>query len=117
MLPIATDSRVFRGDGKRGAVAHGQITLAHQRLTVRHACARGRTVLAGSRRRAHPPGAIGTPLPGAVDRIRAAQFGRVLTSDSIPFGGDPSWEVASVALLLAGAVRRLCGRGAEGGRP
>ncbi len=55
--------------------------------------------------------------PGAVDRIRAARFGRVLTSDSIPFGGDPSWEVASVAPLLAGAVRRLCGRGAEGGRP
>jgi ribose-phosphate pyrophosphokinase len=47
--------------------------------------------------------------PGAVDRLFAAQFGRVLTSDSIPVSADPWLEVVPIAPLLARTVRYLCG--------
>ncbi len=47
--------------------------------------------------------------PGAVDRLFAARFGRVLTSDSIPVSADPWLEVVSIAPLLARTVRYLCG--------
>jgi ribose-phosphate pyrophosphokinase len=47
--------------------------------------------------------------PGAADRLVTARFGRVLTSDSIPFSADPWLEVVPVAPLLAGTVRYLCG--------
>jgi ribose-phosphate pyrophosphokinase len=47
--------------------------------------------------------------PGAVDRLLAARFGRVLTSDSIPVPASPRLEVVPVAPLLARTVRYLCG--------
>jgi ribose-phosphate pyrophosphokinase len=46
--------------------------------------------------------------PGAVDRLIAAQFGKVLTTDSIPFSADPWMEILPIAPLLARAVRYLC---------
>jgi ribose-phosphate pyrophosphokinase len=45
---------------------------------------------------------------GAVDRLLAAQFGKVLTSDSISVSADSWLEVVSIAPLLARAVRYLC---------
>jgi ribose-phosphate pyrophosphokinase len=47
--------------------------------------------------------------PGAAERLSAAQFGKVLTSDSIPVSADSFLEVVSIAPLLARAVRYLCG--------
>jgi ribose-phosphate pyrophosphokinase len=47
--------------------------------------------------------------PGAVDRLRAARFGRVLTTDSIPVPTDPWLELVPVAPLFARTVRYLCG--------
>jgi ribose-phosphate pyrophosphokinase len=47
--------------------------------------------------------------PGAVDRLLAARFGRVLTSASIPVSADPWLEVVPVAPLLARTVRYLHG--------
>jgi ribose-phosphate pyrophosphokinase len=43
--------------------------------------------------------------PGAVDRLRAAQFGKVLTTDSIPVSPDAGFEVIPIASLLARTVR------------
>jgi ribose-phosphate pyrophosphokinase len=51
--------------------------------------------------------------PGAADRLKAAGFGRILTSDSIPLPAAVSWEVATIAPLLAGCVRQLCGESVE----
>jgi ribose-phosphate pyrophosphokinase len=47
--------------------------------------------------------------PGAVERLRAARFGKVLTSDSIPVAPEPWLEVVPIAPLLARTVRYLCG--------
>jgi ribose-phosphate pyrophosphokinase len=47
--------------------------------------------------------------PGAMERLFAAQFGKVLTSDSIPVAADPRLEVLPVAPLLARTIRYLCG--------
>jgi len=47
--------------------------------------------------------------PGAVDRLFAAQFGKVLTTDSIPVSAGPWLEVEPIAPLLARTVRYLCG--------
>jgi ribose-phosphate pyrophosphokinase len=47
--------------------------------------------------------------PGAKDRIVAARFGRLLTTDSIPISPEPSLDVISIAPLLARTVRYLCG--------
>jgi ribose-phosphate pyrophosphokinase len=47
--------------------------------------------------------------PGAADRLSAAQFGKVLTSDSIPVSAGSWLEVVAIAPLLARAVRYLCG--------
>jgi ribose-phosphate pyrophosphokinase len=46
---------------------------------------------------------------GAMDRLRDAQFGKMLTTDSIPVTTTPCWEVVPVAPLLARTVRYLCG--------
>jgi ribose-phosphate pyrophosphokinase len=46
--------------------------------------------------------------PGANERLRAARFGKVLTSDSIPISADAWWEVVPIAPLLAQSVRSLC---------
>jgi ribose-phosphate pyrophosphokinase len=55
--------------------------------------------------------------PGAADRLSAASFGKVLTTDSIPISPGPRWEVVPIAPLLARTVRYLCGEsaGAEQG--
>jgi ribose-phosphate pyrophosphokinase len=53
--------------------------------------------------------------PGAVERLFAAQLGRVLTSDSLPVAADRWLEVVPVAPLLARAVRSLCGDGVGAG--
>ena len=46
--------------------------------------------------------------PGALERLAAARFGKVLTSDSIP-GPALDWlQVIPVAPLLARALRYLC---------
>ena len=42
--------------------------------------------------------------PGALDRIRAASIGRIVTTDSVPAKPDPRIQVVSVAPLLAGAL-------------
>jgi ribose-phosphate pyrophosphokinase len=47
--------------------------------------------------------------PGAVDRLFAAEFGKVLTSDSIPICAEPWLEIVPIAPLLARATRYLCG--------
>ncbi len=47
--------------------------------------------------------------PGDEDRLFAAQFGKVLTSDSIPVSADSRLEVVSIAPVLARTVRYLCG--------
>jgi ribose-phosphate pyrophosphokinase len=49
--------------------------------------------------------------PGAVDRLCAAQFGKVLTSDSIPVSAIPWLEIVPIAPLMARTVRYLCGEG------
>lgn len=47
--------------------------------------------------------------PGAADRLRAAHFGKVLSSDSIPISA-PGWlEIVPIAPLLARTVRYLWG--------
>jgi ribose-phosphate pyrophosphokinase len=53
--------------------------------------------------------------PEAADRLFAARFGRVLTSDSIPVHADPWLEVVPIAPLLARTVRFLCGEGTSAG--
>lgn len=47
--------------------------------------------------------------PGALDRLLSAQFGRVLTTDSIPVTPERWLEVVPIAPLLARTVRYLCG--------
>jgi hypothetical protein len=47
--------------------------------------------------------------PGAVDRLFAARFGKVMTSDSIPVSADSWLEIVSMAPLVARTVRYLCG--------
>ncbi len=49
--------------------------------------------------------------PGAVDRLLAARFGKVLTTDSIPVSADSWLEVVPIAPLLARTVRYLWGEG------
>jgi ribose-phosphate pyrophosphokinase len=60
--------------------------------------------------------------PGAVDRLFAARFASVLTSDSIPVAPHPWLEVVPIVPLLARTVRYLCGESTgpvrdEPGRP
>jgi ribose-phosphate pyrophosphokinase len=45
--------------------------------------------------------------PGALERIRAASIGRIVTTDSVPAMPDQRIQVVSVAPLLAHAVARL----------
>ena len=45
--------------------------------------------------------------PGALERIRAASVGRIVTTDSMPVRPDPHLEVVSVAPLLARTLLRL----------
>lgn len=47
--------------------------------------------------------------PGAVERLFAAQFGKVLTSDSIAVSAGPWLEIVPIAPLLARTMRYLCG--------
>jgi ribose-phosphate pyrophosphokinase len=47
--------------------------------------------------------------PGALERLRQAQFTRILTTDSIPMPADSRLESVPIAPLLARAVRSLCG--------
>jgi len=49
--------------------------------------------------------------PGASERFFAAQFGKVLTTDSIPVSADARLEVVPITPLLARTVRFLCGDG------
>lgn len=51
--------------------------------------------------------------PGASDRLAAAGFRSVVTSDSIPIAEQPWLEVATIAPLLARTVRYLCGERIE----
>jgi ribose-phosphate pyrophosphokinase len=48
---------------------------------------------------------------GALDRLFAAQFGKVLTTDSIPVSANPWLEVVPITSLIAQTVRYLCGGG------
>ena len=47
--------------------------------------------------------------PGAADRIRAAGFGKVMTTDSVPAQAISDFEVVSVVPMLARAVREVSG--------
>lgn len=49
--------------------------------------------------------------PGAMDRLRTAQFGKVLTSDSISVSAGSWLEIVPIAPLMARTVRYLCGGG------
>ena len=51
--------------------------------------------------------------PGAADRLCAAQFGKVLTSDSIPVSAERWLEIVPIAPLVARTVRYLCGEGRQ----
>jgi len=51
--------------------------------------------------------------PGAADRLGAAQFGNVLTSDSIPVSAERWLEIVPIAPLVARTVRYLCGEGRQ----
>lgn len=51
--------------------------------------------------------------PGALDRLIAAQFGKVLTTDSIPVSADSWLEVVPITPLLARTVRYLCGESGD----
>lgn len=51
--------------------------------------------------------------PGAVDRIFAARFGKVLTTDSVPVAAEAWLEIVPIAPLLARTVRCLCGENQE----
>ncbi len=55
--------------------------------------------------------------PGAMERLAAAHFGCLLTTDSIPHGDDPRLQVVSVAPLLARAIRNLVGAVGGQGAP
>lgn len=52
--------------------------------------------------------------PGALDRLRAARFGRLLTTDSIPVTAESGLEIVPIAPLLARAVRYLSGENVPG---
>jgi ribose-phosphate pyrophosphokinase len=54
--------------------------------------------------------------PGALDRLSAAEFARLLTSDSIPVASNQRLEVISIAPLLAKTVRYLTSQ-EEGSKP
>jgi ribose-phosphate pyrophosphokinase len=49
--------------------------------------------------------------PGALERIRAASIGRIITTDTVPAKPDPHLQVVSVAPLLARTLARLSGAG------
>jgi ribose-phosphate pyrophosphokinase len=49
--------------------------------------------------------------PGALERIRAASVGRIVTTDSVPAQPDARIQVVPVAPLLARAITRLAGAG------
>jgi ribose-phosphate pyrophosphokinase len=49
--------------------------------------------------------------PGALDRLFAAQFGKVVTTDSVAVDARPWLEIVPIAPLLARTVRYLCGEG------
>jgi ribose-phosphate pyrophosphokinase len=51
--------------------------------------------------------------PGADDRLCAARFKHLLTSDSIPIPSKPWLEVVPIAPLLAQTVRSLLGDGEQ----
>jgi ribose-phosphate pyrophosphokinase len=48
--------------------------------------------------------------PGAAERVAAAGFSRVLTTDSVPMAEQPWLEVVPIVPLLARAVRWLAGK-------
>lgn len=50
--------------------------------------------------------------PGAMEQIRRARFGNVLTSDSLPTAAESWLEVVAIAPMLARAVRHLRGEDA-----
>jgi ribose-phosphate pyrophosphokinase len=47
--------------------------------------------------------------PGAQERLLAVQFGHILSTDSVPISPGAWMEVASIAPLLAGAIREVIG--------
>jgi ribose-phosphate pyrophosphokinase len=51
--------------------------------------------------------------PGAADRLSAARFAKMLTTDSVPVSPGQGLEVVPIAPLLARTVRYLCGDSAE----
>jgi ribose-phosphate pyrophosphokinase len=60
-------------------------------------------------REAHAVFTHAVMAPGAAERLVAARFSKVLTTDSIPVSPGPWLEVVPIAPLLARAVRSLCG--------
>jgi ribose-phosphate pyrophosphokinase len=50
--------------------------------------------------------------PGAMDRLRAARFGKLLSTDSIPVAANTGLEIVPITPLLARAMRCLCGESA-----
>jgi hypothetical protein len=44
-----------------------------------------------------------------MDRLRAAHFGKLRSTDNVPVPADTELEIVSIALLVARAVRYLGG--------
>ena len=66
-----------------------------------------RALLAAGARAVHALFIHAVMAPGALERIRAASVGRIVTTDSVPAPADPRIEVVSIAPLLARTLVRL----------
>jgi ribose-phosphate pyrophosphokinase len=64
-------------------------------------------LLAAGAREVHALFVHAVMAPGALERIRAASIGRIVTTDTVPARPDPHIRVASVAPLLARTLRSL----------
>jgi ribose-phosphate pyrophosphokinase len=69
-------------------------------------------LLAAGAREVHALFVHAVMAPGALDRIRAATIGRVVTTDTVPAKPDAHVQIVSVAPLLAHTLRSLAAGGA-----
>jgi ribose-phosphate pyrophosphokinase len=65
-------------------------------------------LLAAGAREVHALFVHAVMAPGALERIRAASIGRIVTTDSVP-GAEQAVERISIAPLLARTIGRLAG--------
>ena len=77
--------------------------------TGRTLCAAAEALRAAGAREVHAAFTHAVMAPGASERILAAGFGRVLTTDSVPTPAVAGFEIVPVAPILAQAVRNVVG--------